>query len=69
MSNISAKIIRALFLAGLLSLSFLMNSCAHLEKIADDLFSDRPFFQEDRAGKRIPLPPTTKDFDSDLPDQ
>ena len=69
MSNISTKIIRALFLAGLLSLSFLVTSCSHLEKIADDLFSNRPLFQEDRAGKRIPLPPTTKDFESDLPDQ
>jgi hypothetical protein len=69
MSNISARIIRALFLAGFLSLSFLVTSCSHLEKIADDLFSDKQFFQEDRAGKRIPLPPTTKDFESDLSDQ
>jgi hypothetical protein len=68
MSNVSARIIRALFLAGLLSLSFMLSSCAHLEKLADDLFSDRPLLQEDRAGKRIPLPPTTKDFESDLPD-
>jgi hypothetical protein len=69
MSDISTRIIRALLLAGLLSLSFLVTSCSHLEKIADDLFSNRPFFQEDRAGKRIPLPPTTKDFEADLPDQ
>ncbi len=69
MTNISVKMIRALFLAGLLSLSFLMNSCSHLEKIVDDLFSDKQFFQEDRAGKRIPLPPTTKDFESDLSDR
>ena len=69
MSNVSTRIFRALLLAGLLSLCFLVTSCAHLEKIADDLFSNRPFFQEDRAGKRIPLPPTTKDFESDLPDQ
>lgn len=69
MSNISARIIRALFLTGLLSFSFLLTSCSHLQKIADDLFSDRPFFHEEPAGKRIPLPPTTKDFESDLSDQ
>ena len=68
MTIISARIIRALVLTGLLCLSFLATSCSHLEKIVDDLFSDRQQLQEDHAGKRIPLPPTTKDFESDLPD-
>jgi len=68
MTMIPARIIRALVLTGLLCLSSLVTSCAHLEKIADDLFSNRWLPQEDHAGKRIPLPPTVKDFESDLPD-
>ena len=68
MTIISAGIIRALVLTGLLCLSLLATSCSHLERIVDDLFSNRLQLQEDRAGKRIPLPPTIKDFESDLPD-
>jgi hypothetical protein len=68
MAVISAKRVRAVTLAGILCLNLLASSCSHLERIADDLFSDRPRFDDDATGKRIPLPPTTRDFESDLPD-
>ena len=68
MAVISAKTVRVVTLAGILCLNPLITSCSHLERIADDLFSNRSQFEDYSAGKRIPLPPTTKDFESDLPD-
>ena len=68
MTVISAKRVRVVTLAGIFCLNSLITSCSHLERIADDLFSNRSQFQDYTAGKRIPLPPTTKDFESDLPD-
>lgn len=68
MAVISAKRVRVVILVGIFCLNFLITSCSHLERIADDLFSNRSQLQDYTAGKRIPLPPTTKDFESDLPD-
>ena len=68
MAVISAKTVRMVTLGGILCLNLLITSCSHLERIADDLFSNRSQFEDYSAGKRIPLPPTTKDFESDLPE-
>ena len=53
MTIISARIIRTLVFTGLLCLSFLATSCSHLEKIVDDLFSDRQQFQKTTREKEF----------------
>ncbi len=62
----SVKRVRAITLAAIFCVGFLVSSCSHLGRIADDLFSNRSPLQDDSAWKKIPLPPTTKDFESDM---
>jgi len=69
--NPPARVIRAVILAMMLCFCLFATACAHLDKFSEEFFSDFSSTQENLSEKRIPLPPTTKDFESDphSPDQ
>jgi hypothetical protein len=59
---------RGVALIALLWLIAMLGSCATVNKLSEDLFSEGYPSQEEGAGKRIPLPPTIQDFESSAPD-
>jgi len=63
--NPPARVIRAVILAMMLCFCLLVAACSHLNKFSEEFFSDFSSTQENLSEKRIPLPPTTKDFESD----
>jgi len=64
----SVKRIRAITLAGIFCLGLLVSSCSHLERITDDLFSIPSLGEDHPSWKKIPMPQTTKDFESEMPE-